>query len=316
MTNTFTVGRGLSAQELTRIGAAIAGTYVFPPSGGGAVTPSANLTVAVAAIPANTVTINGTLESSAYAGGTVTAATADPDNPRRDLVYFDQSGAVGIKEGTPAAVTSTTGPALPILDDDEIAVAELYIAANATVINSGDITDRRQDNACLATAEGPIVPVHTGAFATSALQNNVNTAMRVGLVIVPDPILVSVLRFNVTAVGAAGTLGVAMFSNDGQTRYFNETTSSISGTGIHAHTLSAAAYVPAGPAYIALNSDSTADISTTMWTSNAAITTAATAGQNELSGDVTVTAGTIPTTFDPDGDVSYGASRALVVRFN
>jgi hypothetical protein len=100
--------------------------------------------VAVAAITGSTVTINSTLETTAYAGGTVTADPADATNPRRDLVYYDQTGAVDIATGTATAVTSTTGPALPILTADQIAVAELYVDANAVTIEAGDITDRRQ----------------------------------------------------------------------------------------------------------------------------------------------------------------------------
>jgi hypothetical protein len=102
--------------------------------------------VAVAAIAGSTVTINSTLETTAYAGGTVTADPADATNPRRDLVYYDQTGAVDIATGTATAVTSTTGPALPILTADQIAVAELYVDANAVTIEAGDITDRRQSD--------------------------------------------------------------------------------------------------------------------------------------------------------------------------
>lgn len=142
--NTFTAGRGVNAQDLTRLGEAIAGNYVFPSTAGGAVTASSGLTVAVAAILANTVTINGTIETTAYAGGTVTAAAAHATLPRIDRVYYDQTGAIGIATGTAVAVTATTGPTPPTLADAQIAVADLYIAAAATVISTGDITDRRQ----------------------------------------------------------------------------------------------------------------------------------------------------------------------------
>lgn len=144
MPNVFTNARALSAHELTRLAAAVDGTFTFPLTAGGAVTPSSGLTVAVAAITGSTVTINGTLETTAYAGGTVTATTADATNPRRDLVYYDQNGAVGIAAGTPVAVSSTTGPVPPALAATQIAVAELYVAAQATTIAAGDIVDRRQ----------------------------------------------------------------------------------------------------------------------------------------------------------------------------
>lgn len=163
MPNDFNPGRLLNAQDVERLGDAVAGTYIFPTSAGGAVTPSSGLTVAVAAIAASTVTIDGTLETTAYAGGTVTADAAD-SLPRRDLVYYDQTGAVGIAKGTPAAVTATTGPALPILTADQIAVAELYVDVDAVSIEAGDITDRRQS---VTEVEGPTTNYKTSTQVLS-----------------------------------------------------------------------------------------------------------------------------------------------------
>lgn len=146
MPNDFVASRALPAQSLTRLAAGVEGTYVFPEDAGGAVTPSSGLTLNVAAITANRVTINGVLESTAYAGGTVTLDAADI-NPRRDIIYYDQTGAVGKHTGTAVAVTATTGPSTPSLEDDEIAVAEVYVAGSAVTIAAGDIVDRRQGNA-------------------------------------------------------------------------------------------------------------------------------------------------------------------------
>lgn len=145
--NVFTNARALSAHELTRLAAAIDGSYTFPTTSGGAVTASSGLTVAVSAITVSTVTIGGSIVGTGYAGGTVAATTADATNPRRDLVYYDTSGSVGIAAGTPVAVTSTTGPVPPTLTSTQIALAELYVAAQATSIGAGDIVDRRQAGA-------------------------------------------------------------------------------------------------------------------------------------------------------------------------
>lgn len=142
MANTFTDQRLVSAQELSRLAAAIDGTYYFPSSAGGAVTANSGLTVSVAAIVAGTVVVNGSAVATAYAGGTVTHDAADATNPRRDYIYYNTSGAVGIKKGTPAAK-----PVLPDLASTEIAAAEIYIAANDTTISgSGEIIDKRQAN--------------------------------------------------------------------------------------------------------------------------------------------------------------------------
>jgi hypothetical protein len=143
MPNNFTAGRGMNAQSLTRLGAAVDGTYFFPSTAGGAVTPSSGLTIAIAAITANLVTINSVL-SAAYAGGTLAVAAADATNPRIDTVVQNVAGTVAIVTGTPVAVAATTGPTPPTIAATQIAIADIYVAANATAIGTNEITDRRQ----------------------------------------------------------------------------------------------------------------------------------------------------------------------------
>lgn len=138
MTLTFTDARVLSAHELNRLAAAVAGTYVFPSDAGGAVTSNSNMAPSVAAITARKVIVNGTLDTTGYGGGTQTVAAADATNPRRDLIWYDGAGAIGITAGTAAAF-----PVLPTLAVGRIAIAEIYVAANDTSIDSGDIIDRR-----------------------------------------------------------------------------------------------------------------------------------------------------------------------------
>lgn len=172
MSNTFQTGKGLSFHELNRLADAMAGKYMFPESAGGAVTTSSGLTVAVAAIAGNTVTINGSLVSTAYAGGTVTASAADATNPRRDIVYYDTSGAVGVAAGTAAAT-----PHVPTLTSTQIAVAELYVAANSVTISAGDIADRRQQMTGAKKTSGagyfaiPTLPAVGTTVTTSASAN-------------------------------------------------------------------------------------------------------------------------------------------------
>lgn len=140
MSNLFNNQRLLTSQEIERLAAAIDGTYVFPSTAGGAVTANSGLTLNVAAITGSTVTIAGAVISTAYAGGTVTHDAADATNPRRDYIYYNTSGSVGIKKGTAAAK-----PVLPDLASTEIAVAEIYIAANDTTISgASEIIDKRQ----------------------------------------------------------------------------------------------------------------------------------------------------------------------------
>ncbi len=167
MPNNFTAAQALAAQELTKLGQAIAQTdYMI--TAGGAVTVNALMVLNVAAIAANTVVINSTLDANDYAGSTVTITAADATNPRRDAIYYDSTGAVGVVAGTPVAqptyyvaatsggavttaVAPIVGPALPALTATQFLLAEVYVGPNVTTITSGNIVDRRQ----IALKTGP-----------------------------------------------------------------------------------------------------------------------------------------------------------------
>ena len=145
---------------MTRLAAS--GSFFFPTSAGGAVTPSSGLTVAVAAITGGQAVINGTTVATGYAGGTVTLDAASSTGNRRDIIYYDTSGSVGKVTGTPVtpvtyyvatssggavttALPSVVGPVPPSLSSSQIAIAEVYVAINETTIDAGEIVDRRQD---------------------------------------------------------------------------------------------------------------------------------------------------------------------------
>ena len=158
--NTFTNAYAVSAFEMTRLAAS--GSFFFPSSAGGAVTPSSGLTVAVAAITGGQALINGTTVGTGYAGGTVTLDAASSTGNRRDIIYSDTSGAVGKVTGTPVtpvtyyvaassggavttALPTVVAPVPPSLSSSQIAIAEVYVAINETTIDAGEIVDRRQD---------------------------------------------------------------------------------------------------------------------------------------------------------------------------
>ena len=138
MPNTFTDSRVLSAQELSRLAATVAGTYVFPSNAGGAVTSNANMVPSVAAIIAGRVVVNGTRDDTGLTATTVTVTAAHATNPRRDLIWYDGAGAVGVTAGTAAAA-----PVVPDLTAGRIAIYEVYVAALDTSIDAGDLSDRR-----------------------------------------------------------------------------------------------------------------------------------------------------------------------------
>ena len=138
----FPSSSALSSQELDRLYGAIVRTYNFPTSAGGAVTFSATRTFNISAVTANYVVVNGTLDTTGQSSGSVTLDVGD-SNPRRDHIYYQPGTGFGVVKGTAVASTSTTGPVLPSLSANQISLAEVAVAANATTLSGGNITDRR-----------------------------------------------------------------------------------------------------------------------------------------------------------------------------
>jgi len=70
---------------------------------------------------------------------TIPVAEADTDNPRKDIIYINGTGVVsyypGIAEAEPTAPETPSGSQL---------LAEIAVAANATAIETKNITDKRK----------------------------------------------------------------------------------------------------------------------------------------------------------------------------
>ena len=134
------VASPVNAQDFSRPAAATQGLFGQFTAAAGAVTTSAGLTVAVAAVPASSYLINGTIVATAYVASTIAADAAHATLYRRDLVYIDTAGAVGIAAGTAAALTAALAPTLAAT---RYALAELTIAPAQTTLASTDIIDKR-----------------------------------------------------------------------------------------------------------------------------------------------------------------------------
>lgn len=128
----------------------------------GQVTVSSGMDLAVGAIPAGAGIVNGT-SLAAVSSSTVTIGAADATNPRRDIVYVTSAGAFGVTAGTAAA-----DPAPPALAAGRLALAEVAVAANASSISSGNITDMRQT-----------LPFGTPRFIQKANAETVNNSITV-----------------------------------------------------------------------------------------------------------------------------------------
>jgi len=78
---------------------------------------------------------------------------ADPSDPRRDVVYLDDSGSAGVEKGTPGPVpddqpTADTfqfyQPPPPDMDGQDVVIlAELFVGAAATEVLPGHLEQRR-----------------------------------------------------------------------------------------------------------------------------------------------------------------------------
>jgi hypothetical protein len=70
--------------------------------------------------------------------GNVTITTADPSNPRIDLVVVNDSGTKSVTAGTPGAQ-----PKAPDIPANSVLLAMVYVPANDTTIATNQITDKR-----------------------------------------------------------------------------------------------------------------------------------------------------------------------------
>jgi hypothetical protein len=148
-----------------------------------AVNVTSGLSVQVAAgtasIQGNAATNAGAYTVVLDSAATLTCTAADTVNPRIDSVCLTvtdngnntSTSVVQIVTGTPAA-----SPSAPALPGNSLLLANITVAANATTLSSGNISDQRQ----YMVAAGGIKPINSASFAptagsTSQYVHNINT---------------------------------------------------------------------------------------------------------------------------------------------
>lgn len=168
-----------------------------------------------------------------------------------------------------------------------------------------------------ATTSIALIPQAVGAmgsaagFSSDAINND--TTMNCGLYTLPTDFSVGKISINVPAWTAAGTLDIGIYDQGGNGKYREVTTASIGATGVVSTSVSPALSLNSGNYYICLVSNtSTITLDIGMWRHDSA--TAAALGQ--LSGEpathgtATVSAGTLPATFNPNTLDDTGCSTA------
>jgi hypothetical protein len=102
---------------------------------------------------------NCTIDGVAYsedASINLTIAAADVTNARKDIViYYGTAGNPVVITGTPAAI-----PVPPDISANSVLLALVDVSANATQIDSGDVTDKRVFVTTSAVPSGTIVLWH------------------------------------------------------------------------------------------------------------------------------------------------------------
>ncbi len=217
--------------------------------------------------------------------------------------FSDVTSSLALK----ANLASPTFTGTPTLPTGTIAVTQ-SASDNSTKV----ATTAYVDNQVTASAAALSCFVNRSLCPTGAsrtINTSSNTTAYFWLFELPFPITVNYLSFSAFSGGSTETtVDIAVYSKDGQTKYF-EITIANTGGGAVLETAVSSVLLPAGYYYIALvpNTNSstegfyTTDLIENIWSNlnGYDLTT-----QPKLSGTKTVTAGTLPTTFNPVTDLT------------
>jgi hypothetical protein len=89
------------------------------------------------AVASGKVVVNATVVVT-VASGNLTIAAGDAANPRFDLVVVNNAGVKSVVQGTAAA-----NPVFPAIPANSVVLAAIYVPANDTTIEAGQIVDKR-----------------------------------------------------------------------------------------------------------------------------------------------------------------------------
>lgn len=246
-----------------------------------------------------------------WSGRTVfgrTASTTIIDNPHYDLGVAGEL-LVGATTTTGSLIATTTSLKIGGLQYEFPGI----LGATGTVMTLG--ADGQLSFQFIGQGE-TLTPKFAGELAstTSEMPVDTNTTMYTGLYTVTEPIIVNRLAIEVEAVTTAGTADIGMFSGDGQNKFFDVTTGTINGTGPVTVVISSV-FIPAGNHYFVIVPNGTANFTVLAYDPPRASTLNSLSAQPRYKGIVTVTAGTLPSTFDPVADIATTTSQAVTPVF-
>jgi hypothetical protein len=153
------------------------------------------------------------------------------------------------------------------------------------------------------------------AYQTDGLSGN--TTGNFASFIVPIQMSVAKISFLISAVTVAGTMKVAIYSESGQTKIAEATSASIGSTGVQNVTFTAVT-LAAGRYYIATIPVGTTNLDIRHYVINSSTgydPLIDLAGEPVVAGTLTVTANTMPTTFDPTA-ITYDPAKSIIFRLD
>ena len=162
-----------------------------------------------------------------------------------------------------------------------------------------------------------VAPKPTWVESWTTLNLNTNTNGYVGMFELPFAITVNKISIRVTAVVDSQAVHLGIFSEDGQTRHISVTTAAPTG----AETLTTSVpsvELPAGMYYLVAVPDDSCDITVRSFTMGLPMVEMQDqiASEPRLCGTITVTASTMPSTFDPVADITGADDSLLVFRLD
>ena len=249
----------------------------------------------------------GVIQGSDIAAGAIDTtkfgvdAVESADIKDGEIVNADINASAGIVDTKLAQITTAgkvSGAALTSLAS---------IPAGAGVIPAANLPGG-SDVTCFPE---PIVP--TDGVSTRALNNPVDGYC--ALFNLTRGITLNKLTVNVTAVGASGTFKVGIFSEDGQTKYGEATSGTVSGASEVTLTFSALV-LPAGNLWFLFVSVGAANITVSRYGIMATVTALKdVTSEPSVCGVLTVSSGTIPSTVTV-ASISASEEGAMVIRLD
>ena len=140
----------------------------------------------------------------------------------------------------------------------------------------------------------PVMPIEAG----DTVQLATNTTMLTAAFVIPLEITATEIVISVNSVNTAGTVGLALYSEDGATKLIDVTTASITTSGFKTTAVTPVTLSP-GLYYVGIHTNGTADIVIAKYNCSLSVSMNDTGAGNIFAGTLTITASTTPATIDP-----------------